>query len=178
MYKRQVEELGICLTPQRSVSFCDQDSDCDAQSYCNAGLATCQPKIRVGEDCSRPGVCLSGQCEREYCVDGAIGSRCEVDSACESGLTCLGQQSAAPGFSPTSGVTACGDPAQRFSPCDPALNPCEGGFTCEQMSFSDYTDCEDQTISSGGERATCGEVTGCLEVCARLKGQRLFICMP
>jgi len=175
----EVAELEICLTPLKSISFCDRDADCDSAEYCESTEAQCTLKLNVGGRCSLSSDCASGTCSLEHCVDGEIASRCVTDQDCMGDLKCTGQQSAAPGFTPTTGVFACGDAAHSFSPCDPALLSCGEGGSCIEVEFGRYgSDCESYTIYKPGGAISCGEVAECMKVCERLSGAgKMFVCI-
>ena len=174
----EVVELEICLTPLSSARFCDRDSDCDSTEYCEVKEAQCSSKLGIGSLCTQSSECMSDQCTLERCVDGALASRCISDQDCDDALQCTGQQSAAPNFSPTQGARVCGDAITRFSPCDPALLPCDVG-TCIQVEFGRYgSACQSLSIYRSGGSISCGESQGCLEVCERLSGMgEVFVCV-
>lgn len=171
-----VEELSRCLPSPLSVTYCDRDEVCSIATYCDQVTATCIDQFTVGDPCTEARACRSGICENELCVDRALGSACGEDADCERALECTGQQSAAPGFSPTVGALACGDAATILSPCDPALFPCTSGLSCVSIRLNGYSTCE--TIYSNNGSYSC-ESSECQALCQRLSDLgTLYACLP
>jgi hypothetical protein len=67
--------------PPQCPSTCSDDSDCDANAYCNAGGA-CVPDEPNGAACSDEDECQSGHCQNGFCCDS--GDCCNNDSACNA----------------------------------------------------------------------------------------------
>lgn len=173
-----VGELSRCLPPPVGSVYCDDDGGCQSDEYCDFEQAQCVAQSPIGAGCMEDRTCVSDRCVADRCVDGQLGSSCERADECEGTLSCTGQQSAAPGFSPTIGPLACGDASGLLSPCDPAILPCSEGLQCVLLRFNNYSSDRCGTLYYDGGFYTC-ESPECEERCARLSGLgELFVCVP
>lgn len=65
-----------CYRPLKvCYSFCDSDSDCWKDYYCNAE-GFCRPRREVGSSCLADEECLWGYCRDGYCCDSACDNDC------------------------------------------------------------------------------------------------------
>ncbi len=85
---------------------CTVDGDCDAASYCQAGM--CEPRRGDGEMCSRAGQCRSGFCADGVCCESSCDGQCEAcDTSAGAGL-CRAVTGAPAGDRPDcAGTDAC-----------------------------------------------------------------------
>ncbi len=160
-------------------SSCTNDTQCQANFWCNTATSTCQPDLGPGATCQRNAQCASastsGVCVTNVCclaADCSDGRTCTTDS-CQAGTgACVN----------TPVNSACNDSiACTTDTCNPATgNPttgcvntpvnsaCNDGVACTTDTCSAATGCSNTPVNaacSDGQfcngNETCNAVTGC-----------------